>query len=112
MNDIDNSIAKEKEKLKQLIAKKKEQELREQKKQNDLKLRRQTIIGQYFSEIIPSVLELNPCKTADENKAEFEPLIKFLSTLAENESLMNSLAKAINQKMLSENYPKNNGNCS
>ena len=95
MSTINERIAKEREKLKQLNRKKRAQEAREKKKRDAINEERRSIVGRCFEEYFPSVLQLHPYRTEAEKKIEFAPLVKFFSALASDEKVIYQLKKLV-----------------
>ena len=96
MPTINERIAKEREKLDQLMRRKRAQEAREKKRRDAINKDRRNIIGRYFEEYFPSLLQLHPHRTEAENKIEFASLIEFLSALASDEKIVCQLNELVN----------------
>jgi hypothetical protein len=89
----DEQLAASKKMREQLKHRKREQEIRERNKREAVNTRRNIIIGELVSQYFPEVLNLQPKRTADANKAEFEDFEKILSAIAADNNYIMRLIK-------------------
>jgi len=90
-SNIDERIAKEREKLEQLKRQKRAQEAREKKRKDAINKDRWMKIGIIFETKFQAVSQLTPRRTKAENDIEFAPLTEFISILAGDMGIVNKL---------------------
>jgi hypothetical protein len=95
---LDERIAKEKQKLKQLENEKRAKEAREKHKQKKIDDRRKIIAGAILLNYFPNYKTLNPTGSNAECEKEFAPLADFLACLAENKAWVSQLEIQAQQK--------------
>ncbi|MDL2302560.1 hypothetical protein LJC58_09430, partial [Lachnospiraceae bacterium OttesenSCG-928-D06] len=88
-------IQKEKLKLEQLKHRKRLIDAQEKKKMRDTDKRRKFIVGELFLEFYPEYKKLQPQINNAADNVEFEPLIRFLSALANNKDVVEKLQSEI-----------------
>lgn len=103
MSTLEERIAKSKAQTAKLeeqrrIKMRKEREAKKKKDQ-----RRNYIVGELVTQYFPQILNLEP-GTKSENAVTFQPLKMFLSELAGDQKIVESLAKEINKNSIQNRH--------
>lgn len=91
MLDIYEMTKKEEEHLRQLKNQKRLTDASNKQKARNTDSRRKFIVGAMLLDMFPEYKQLQPQKSKKEDAIEFEPLIKFFSTVANNKELIKTL---------------------
>ena len=83
---LDERIAKEEQKLKQLKAEKHAEVQRKKEKERAIETRRKIILGGMVVKYFPQFNELQPKTSKDEEYIEFEPFANFLKEVRNKEN--------------------------
>lgn len=73
------------------------QENRNKEAKSKIELRRKILIGEMFIKHFPIAIQFTPGKSYDENRQIFEPLDKFIETLAEGQQSYQKMQDALIQ---------------